>query len=526
MDAAQYIEAAAQEVTRNRARLALRLHGIAVALAAWDTEDGRRRPEFAIERLRRLAATFEQWSELISTLDAWEDIPLPSVARLAADLRPKMSDLDCRAYLLSGIRAAIHTAQQSRTLGLAHVHIENLKRRTRTQLNSLSRTTGRIFVCSDVHLGTAESGQSALLEVMSLCNRGDTLVLLGDILDAWFADDDARTLSIIEQQWTWLHACISALKTQGVAVHYVPSNHDSFVFTLTAAPQSPFCRKLVSQNVFLDSLQPLAQSYDFAAVATVDYPFLRFDRDGGIMLTHGHLGEWYWAWMGSHSEDLRSPALIRDQQSTLARLMAVASSVAYQHRRKFRTAFKIQATGLDVFRRQTDICALITMEVFEAYTAAGWSPTQKWDGFIDRVDATCRLIAAGQGDAELKAISARVQAGIEQLDEWYTARDLSRIRKDVEKFIDEYGGQVNYAMHRSQQVLKLGMTGFSTFRQFKHLMFGHFHKPTEQGAQANGLTIDDGALLHRSAVIVSAFQIDPDGTITPVLGLTAKIDAN
>src|SRR5229473_4151148 len=97
-------------------------------------------------------------------------------------------------------------------------------------------TEGRHFVCSDIHLLYGAADEKSFKQLLDRCEN-DHLVLLGDVLDFWIDESDPKRLKFVETYWKKLYEWLEPLKARdrNVHIHYVPGNHDSFVFTLEAS---------------------------------------------------------------------------------------------------------------------------------------------------------------------------------------------------------------------------------------------------------------------------------------------------
>ena len=82
----------------------------------------------------------------------------------------------------------------------------------------------RAVFLSDVHLGTRGCQAELLLDFLGHCDC-QHLYLLGDIVDGWR----------LSSRWYWprshdaVVSCVLARARDGVRVHYIPGNHDSFL---------------------------------------------------------------------------------------------------------------------------------------------------------------------------------------------------------------------------------------------------------------------------------------------------------
>jgi Calcineurin-like phosphoesterase len=87
-------------------------------------------------------------------------------------------------------------------------------------------------VSSDVHLGTRYSNHEEFYDWLKSRPPGQTVVLLGDILDFWIFSRLDRQDSFVNRivaEWERLWNVLSKLNAKGTELHYVPGNHDAFV---------------------------------------------------------------------------------------------------------------------------------------------------------------------------------------------------------------------------------------------------------------------------------------------------------
>ena len=112
-------------------------------------------------------------------------------------------------------------------------------------------TRARVFVCSDVHLGTDNSRSDAFYAWLDERQPGDTAILLGDILDMWIYDGDyvsGDLEAVVASQWGKLWDKLSDMRDKDVEIHYIPGNHDTFAFYIEAEPYIPWCAAVLKNS--------------------------------------------------------------------------------------------------------------------------------------------------------------------------------------------------------------------------------------------------------------------------------------
>ena len=133
------------------------------------------------------------------------------------------------------------------------------------------------YLYSDVHLGRGDSHRDHFFRLTEHHVKGDSLVLLGDILDfRLFAsnDDDGRLVERVAAEWRELWQHLAALAKRGVTISCVPGNHDVFVFILEAVPHFSWTQRLLDRTPMLRTLYEAVRGIMFSTIGRVNYPYL------------------------------------------------------------------------------------------------------------------------------------------------------------------------------------------------------------------------------------------------------------
>lgn len=197
---------------------------------------------------------------------------------------------------------------------------------------------------SDIHIGSgAEADKYFYAEFLSRARAGDTVVLLGDIVDYWFSsfDQGVRQLTL---NWRILIEQLKRLADIGVHIIYIPGNHDSFVFfnewsVKWGCPH--WLQRLYERDgQFAEVYDLTTRNMPISEYATIHYPLLThvFGKVK-VIFTHGHWTEQVWPFL---TDDPTDPFLLSRNDGFLknwAPFKAAAIAFAYNHPGVFRRLF-------------------------------------------------------------------------------------------------------------------------------------------------------------------------------------------
>ncbi|WP_156304410.1 metallophosphoesterase [Nitrosospira briensis] len=427
--------------------------------------------------------------------------------------------------LVESIDLVLKHAEASRTGKFSHKNVQQLDAVQAKALQSYEHQRGRVFVCSDIHLGTGEAGHAQLLEVMGLCQEGDTLILLGDVLDAWIYDSPESSLKAVIEWWQWLYWRLKDLAENNVIIHYVMGNHDAFVFPLHAKNSVKLCKRLVEKSNFLQCLENTVDNYNLQSVATLHSVFMWCPKpllsptasqsgtcvNEPILLTHGHMTEWWWAWSAGSAE----VNVFAERPLAMTSIAMISSALLLDARETVRGVWKYLSEGIPKGRRMTDVAALVTLETLEEYILTKGMPDEEFVDFVDGAWTYLPMMA----DRVIQ--SSRIGKGIEQLDRWYNKRDLEDIRVAHEVYLARNQYQQHFTLKKGEMRRTPLTSTYGSYRNFCHLIFGHYHQPQLIEEASGAKTIDDGALLDGRPGVITALQINPNGSIGFLPGLSS-----
>ncbi|MEZ5922745.1 MAG: metallophosphoesterase, partial [Parvularculaceae bacterium] len=130
---------------------------------------------------------------------------------------------------------------------------ERIRRETEIQAKMINQEQEArvVSICSDVHLGTKYAKKNDFYHWLESRRADEKVVLLGDILDCWIFskyDDEEDLAERVIAEWTELCTALSRLHKQGTEIHYIPGNHDAFVFFIEMADLVPWCQKVMERS--------------------------------------------------------------------------------------------------------------------------------------------------------------------------------------------------------------------------------------------------------------------------------------
>ena len=335
--------------------------------------------------------------------------------------------------------------------------LEDLQSATVNALREFNDETHRVFICSDVHLGIHGSGEDALADLMGICDPGDTLILLGDILDFWIADvDDRSMVNIIVANWRDLYKALSKLRDRNVSVVYLPGNHDSFVFALEAATHVEWCGSVLRRSKTLQRIQRKIADCRLVSVADIRYPFFKL-KDA--MLTHGHAHQLEWRFLGGIPKLSGTPGVGADQRersrlaevsgSTIAFLTTLPMVLSHRFARELRSIFNLGDTAIDWVNGVQDVAIEITNQHLQAYQKAELLTLRDKTEFADSLEKVFRELCASPGSSNVVDIYHR--RALEAVREYHGHEsDLSEVRRSSEKYLNTPSRALNFHLRVEQ----------------------------------------------------------------------------
>ena len=360
-------------------------------------------------------------------------------------------------------------------------------------------------MCSDVHLGmnsTDEDGFNALLD---RCGGDDKLVLLGDILDFWFdLSNEQERLNYIISYWEKLFKKLGALKKErpDIEIHYIPGNHDSFVFLLETGQAFPWATTVLKRYPALDRVREATRKYPLATVANIHYSFFKLNMENTrVLLTHGHADHWLWQLISGYPEP--RPYL-------WAFLTSLTTAYAHKYAYALRRVAKIGENGFVLGWRVQDIGFKITNSLLNAYYQAGLRIEDDPDHFADRLEVAFRIYCQIAGEVTW-ADEIHLYHGLQEIDQFMQDASLVETRDKTRAYLKRDCGSCNYTVRYNEpgELVQIEHEDFSNFEQFDKFVCGHFHKA--RGEEKDDC-YDAGCFLYWGST--STFlQINPDGNI-------------
>lgn len=373
-------------------------------------------------------------------------------------------------------------------------------------LRQFETERGRTFVVSDVHLGIQPSAYDRFDDVLALCRRGDRLILLGDVLDFWIAGlDEKEEKETVRREWRRLFGLLAELHNDGVEIHYVPGNHDPFVFTLHTVDRMKWGEALSKRSAVVRGLAAdLAKECRLTKVLTIHYPYLVLEIGGERWLfTHGHMHEWLWHLFTP------STAGLAESPSAWAGVTALATAFAHRYASQLRAGFLTKEALGGAEQWVSDAGVLITHRVIESLeTARDALRARNWEGFANELElAFIDYTSANPDDPRVGPI----RAGIEQLLASYRSRDLQEVSERERAWMKAHPNNFTFTCHvddpRSDEIA-LEATELRHLGDYKHFVCGHFHQP--RLLTGPPVLADSGMVL---AGGYTALQINDDGWI-------------
>jgi len=323
--------------------------------------------------------------------------------------------------------------------------------------------------------------------------------LLGDILDFWIhLERDADLEEVVLAHWRWLHGQLRGLRERGVTVHYVPGNHDMFVFLFEAYGHLDWCASLMARCPQLSRMHQALADHRLAGVCEIRYPFLKLTTEGpSVLCTHGHVHELTWHFLtGNPYED----------GVFLTFLETTATALAYRFARQLRGVFNLQQGPFDWVRHATDIALVITNRHLVHYASRNQrlSSLEQRGQFIDSLAKEFERLLSSTDRGEIDAIEAA--RAFDQLEKWHQ-EPAAAVRAATQRYLDDHRHELNFHIWspaRSQ--VAMSTARMEDCRNFDQFVFGHYHQPRDQSPDH-----DDGCLLRPGPT--SCLMVDSRGRI-------------
>jgi UDP-2,3-diacylglucosamine pyrophosphatase LpxH len=343
--------------------------------------------------------------------------------------------------------------------------------------------------------------------VLEGCRKGDTLILLGDILDFWIRGNEGHwPKDRVVGSWKTLYRELAPLRKREVDVHYVAGNHDSFLFYLEAGYAFEWTDIVLRKSQALTDVFHETARYRMSKVATVHYPFYKLTLSPEaapkitILFTHGHTNERYWRVISGMPES--SP-------STKAFVTALTTALSHRFAYPLRAVGQISEHGL---RRVTDTGLQITNAVVTAYYLT------KGKRVDDNLEEFARLLenafrdyfddaSRKESDAlDIKAALLTVQQFDERSD-LVPFRDLTRemLRREAHRdsnFTIRYVAPTGY--------MAMSHMPYNELTEFDRFVRGHTHEASQNEEDPADACYDTGCFAYKKEKY-TFLQINPDG---------------
>ncbi|MDR4466596.1 MAG: metallophosphoesterase [Nitrospira sp.] len=337
-----------------------------------------------------------------------------------------------------------------------------------------------VSICSDVHLGTKYAKKKDFYHWLESRRADEQVILLGDILDCWIFskhDDEEDLAERVIAEWTELCAALSQLHKQGTEIHYIPGNHDAFVFFIEMADLVPWCQRVMERSQEFETIK--AQTPRVREFASIHYPFFKLEVNGGkTLLTHGHYQSWGWRLMAGISG--------RDTPAERNLFLVTASIIlAHKHARLLRRF----VNEIDWMRRVhgiEDIAISITNLVVAAFEEATKSKLYD-DEIVDLIDAAMEIYFGDQKTnsshrTKSEEITIRdALLGLSRLQGKRMPSDLNEIWHDTMDYLRRSASEeaVSCRVARTNSPGQVTWTPFRNFLTSDQLVFGHHHIPRD-----------------------------------------------
>lgn len=338
----------------------------------------------------------------------------------------------------------------------------------------------RCWVVSDVHLGIGSGNDGAFVTLLDACEKGDRLILLGDILDFWIhLERNADLEAAVAAQWRLLHERLSDLRDRGVLVTYVPGNHDMFVFLLEGMGKLDWCSTLVARCQSLKTIHESLLDYPLSSVCEIVYPFVKLEFNGlSTLLTHGHAHELQWHFLTGNPYE---------NNMIVAFIQTASTVMAYRFARQLRGLFNVALNSpTDWVRYTTDVAMSITNKHLNAFS--GQSPrlntNQRRAQFVDDLVLEFERQTSSYDRSGVQGIELR--RAFDQLEQW-SESPVAEIRAETESYLAKNPSGLNFRIWEStggQPVMSTDL--FQNIGPFDQFLCGHYHMPRDQHPDYDG----------------------------------------
>lgn len=360
----------------------------------------------------------------------------------------------------------------------------------------------RCVICSDIHLGTKASRRQAFYEWLSKCHD-TTIVLLGDILDLWIYSnsfDDMALARHVVAEWKDLWEKMSLAVERNCRIHYVPGNHDAFVYFVESESQEEWSKNIISRTPLLSKIVQLTESNRFLELADVHYPYLKLNVGGSdILFTHGHYSSWGWRLMAG----------LEDAPTPFPTAVTSASVVlAHKNAALLRKANNMGDWGLNRTHLIEDTAISITNALLIAYEGAQEMMSQSPSDFIQLIDNASALYF-GTRTRVSHADKLRIREALLyiQRDRHIKESGLEAIKTSHLRYLNNRLSGTNISLSSQSGRTEIYRNPLSTYAKFDDFVFGHFHDPRD-GSHIHDiggfvdsvetfLSIEDNGEIHR-----------------------------
>jgi hypothetical protein len=364
----------------------------------------------------------------------------------------------------------------------------------------------RCWVVSDAHLGLAGGNDGAFSDLLGACEKGDRLILLGDILDFWIHLEHTSDLEeAVAAEWRLLYKRLTDLRARGVSVTYIPGNHDMFVFVLEGVGHLDWCSSLVSRCPSLARLHEVLADYPLSSVCEIHYPFVKLEFNGvSTLFTHGHAHELQWHFLtGSPYED----------GMILAFVQTTATVMAYRFARQLRGVFNLALNApTEWVRHTTDVAMAITNRHLSTYASQNvrLDTRQNRAKFVESLVKEFERLTASPDRNEVRAIDAA--RAFDQLEKW-SAAPVAEIREETSRYLKKNPTGLNFRIWALTEFqAALSTLPFSRIGAFDQFLCGHYHMPRDQFPD-----YDNGCLLRPGPT--ACVMVTKDGKIVRPIGV-------
>lgn len=328
-------------------------------------------------------------------------------------------------------------------------------------------------VCSDVHLGTGYSNFEGFYKWLRARKEGETVVLLGDILDFWICTRGDKQADLVRRsvaEWKRLWKELAVLRDRGVEIHYVPGNHDGFVFFVEAADQFDWAQAILARSPEFQRIREETADFRLTRVASIDYPCFQMGEQK-VLLTHGHYDDWFWQLFAGVPEIPPKTAVF----------LTTASVVfLHKHARIARRLNNIKDV-LKLLNGLEPTAISITNALLRAYDGACAMAENDPTQMAAVIDNAMALHFAGSApvdeDEEIKIRTALLSC--ERLKR--ESKELPDLRRKTMDFLREAGAAPNYCLPQSPvpgaDPIISPLEGYA--RDDGVLVIGHHHKPRD-----------------------------------------------